>query len=96
MNNKDNIIIADCKFNVCEQKTSGKNEIAKTSQNTGKTIQISNVQAQDIGGGAKSYESFHTKAICFKSESGVYCTEQRKNGNITFQTDLFGVKKFFR
>ena len=74
MQNKDNIIIADCKFNICEQKTSGKNEgaskavpvvtgVDKKPQN--KTIQISNVQAQDLGGGAKSYENL--RAVMIKS-----------------------------
>ena len=102
--NKDNIIIADCKFNVCEQKTSGKNEmdskvvpvvsgVEKKPQN--KTIQISNVQAQDIGCGAKSYEIFETKAFS-TFENGNHRVEQRKNGNFTFQSDIMAVKKFFR
>ena len=105
MQNKDNIIIADCKFNVCEQKTSGKNEmdskvvpvvtgVEKKPQN--KTIQISNVQAQDLGGGAKSYENFETKTFVTLDENGNFRTEQRKNGNCTFQSDLMAVKKFFR
>ena len=104
MQNKDNIVIADCKFNICEQKTGGKNEgaskvvpvvtgVEKKPQN--KTIQISNVQAQDIGCGAKSYEIFETKAFS-TFENGNHRVEQRKNGNFTFQSDIMAVKKFFR
>ena len=103
--NKDNIIIADCKFNVCEQKTSEKNEgaskavpavtgVEKKPQN--KTIQISNVQAQDLGDGAKSYENFETKTFVTIEENGNTRIEQRKNGNCTFISDLMAVKKFFR
>jgi len=105
MQNKDNIIIADCKFNICEQKTGGKNEgaskavpavtgVEKKPQN--KTIQISNVQAQDLDGGAKSYENFETKTFVTFEENGNPRVEQRKNGNCTFQSDLMAVKKFFR
>ena len=105
MQNKDNIIIADCKFNICEQKTGGKNEgaskavpavtgVEKKPQN--KTIQISNVQAKDLGfDGAKSYEFFETKAFS-TFENGKHRVEQRKNGNFTFQSDIMAVKTFFR
>ena len=116
MQNKNNIIIADCKFNVCEQKTTGKDQRSdalkpvsvtgvekkpkalesKQPQNTGKTIQISNVQAKDLGDGAKSYESFETKTFVTIEDSGKCRIEQRKSGNCTFSSDLMGVKKFFR
>ena len=116
MQNKDNIIIANCKFNVCEQKSSGKDQRGdapklvsvtgvekkpkaletKKPHNTGKTIQISNVQAQDLGDGAKSYENFETKTFVTIEDSGKCRIEQRKSGNCTFSTDLVGVKKFFR
>ena len=105
MQNKDNVIIADCKFNICEQKTGGKNDgaskavptvtgVEKKPQN--KTIQISNVQAQDTGCGTKSYEIFETKTFVTFEENGNPRVEQRKNGNCTFQSDLMAVKKFFR
>ena len=105
MQNKDNIIIADCKFNICEQKTGGKSEgagktvpsvtgVEKKPQN--KTIQISNVQAQDLGDGLKSYDIFETKTMVTFEQNGNHRIEQRKNGNCTFQYDLMGVKKFFR
>ena len=101
MQNKDNIIIADCKFNICEQKTSEKNEkvsgtVTGVTKQQNKTIQISNVQAQDIGGGAKSYENFQTKTVVIFEENGNHRVEQRKNGNCTLTSDLMGVKKFFR
>ena len=105
MQNKDNIIIADCKFNICEQKTGGKSEgaaktvpavtgVEKKPQN--KTIQISNVQAQDLVDGTKSYENFLTKTTIIYEENGKNRIEQRKNGNCICEYNLMGVKKFFR
>ena len=104
MQNKDNIIIADCKFNIREQKTGEKNEgvsgtvptVTGVTKQQNKTIQISNIQAQDIGGGAKSYEKFETKTVVIFEENGNHRVEQRKNGNCTLTSDLMGVKKFFR
>ena len=99
MNNKDNIIIADCKFNVCEQKKSDGDSSTKSEKKSknqeNRIIKISNVEpALEPNGVTKSDDLFYIKADVVNGR-----LQQRNTGKIPFPPYAFHiirVKEAFR